>query len=128
MDGKRKRTNIGIKQKQEIILYHGKNPKASHNAIAQHFSDAWGLAKPLGRRTVGDILGESKKWMAATPESDSRKRFKAAKHEDLEQALWLWFCHHRNLNTIMTDELLRTKAISFGKELGINADFHYSKG
>ena len=107
--GKRKRSAYTVAQKQELIQYQDKHPKASQQAIADHFTTVWGCN--VGRRTVGDILQQRDKWLAVDVIAEpAAKRQKTAKHTDLEEALFLWFSDHRAKNGIVSDDILRTKA------------------
>ena len=45
----------------------------------------------------------------------------------LEDALWLWGANKRVQNVALSDEIVRSKAKYFGKELGIT-EYSYSNG
>lgn len=122
---KRKRNALDIHQKKDIVDYHDNHPKKSHQQLAEHFSTLWSI--DMKRRTVGDILSQRDKWAAHNNVQPAAKRIKCAKHVDLEEALWIWFCNKRALNVVLTDDILRVKAMDFGKELGVT-DFAYSNG
>lgn len=81
----------------------------------------------LGRSTIGDIIKEKDKWLGVPADSEGLTKSRNAKHQQLDDALYLWFtdmsAHHAAIN----DEMLLTKARQLGEQLGIT-DFSYSRG
>ena len=121
---KRSRNPLTAVQKRDIVLYHQKH-KCKQDDIAHHFSAVWKME--IKRRTVGDILANPDKWMQVGETEPAYKRQKIAKHGDLEEILWLWFCEQRANNVIITDAILTTKAKKLGEEMSITG-FCYSAG
>lgn len=74
------------------------------------------LHSVLGKSTIGDIIKEK----------DST-RSRNAQHQQLDDALYLWFsdmpAHHAAIN----DEMLLTKARQLGQQIGVTG-FSYSRG
>ena len=122
---KRRRTQFSVSEKKEIIAYKTDHPKATQDEIAAHFAKEWG--KQVGRSTVSDILRDKEKWSSTPKDSDTMLRQRTGKHENLEQALFLWFNDVRLKNAIVNDDMLIEKAKTFGGQLGVQ-DFGYSKG
>ena len=99
------------------------NPKMTQDDLARFASAKFGLS--LGRSTVSDILKESDKWIATAAGSQTKKR--APKHEQLEEALFLWFGQARNAHLPLSEKILIEQAQNFGIALGIE-NFSYSRG
>jgi len=55
-------------------------------------------------------------------------RHRSGKHEDLENALFMWFNDMRSKNAMISDEMLISKAKIFGPQFEIEENFQYSKG
>ena len=126
---KSKRVILDVKQKLEIIKYHECNPKRSQQEISNYFTELWKI--DVKRRTVGDIIHTSGKKRTRDSElevsSSPRKRIRMAHHENMEDALYMWFTNARAKNVPVTDDILKLKAKKFGDDLGVN-DFKYSNG
>ena len=81
-----------------------------------HFSFRWFICVLiyinflLGRSTIGDIIKEKDKWLGVPADSEGLTKSRNAKHQQLDDALYLWFtdmsAHHAAIN----DEMLLTKA------------------
>ncbi|XP_061195739.1 tigger transposable element-derived protein 4-like [Saccostrea echinata] len=124
---KSRRVILELKQKLEIIKYHEKNPKRSQQEISNYFTELWKI--DVKRRTVGDILQTSGKRAREADDVSStpRKRHRSAHHENMEDALYMWFSNARAKNIPVTDDILKLKAKKFGDDLGVH-DFKYSNG
>lgn len=123
---KRMRTETNAAQKQDMCLYKQQHPNASQLDVSLHFSKVWGVK--IGRSTVSDILRQKRKWLAVTKANESMLRQRTAKYESLEQALYMWFRDVSAKGAIINDNIMNSKAKSFGSEMNINADFKYSSG
>lgn len=126
---KNKRASFSMLEKSEIAKYGERYSTKSQQEIADHFSTVW--KKPVKRRTVGDILKDKQKWISGANDSargQSSKRVRSAKYEAMEKALFLWFTSARAKNIPMSEDVLRTKAKYFGRELGVDEGFQYSHG
>ena len=117
----KKIASFSVREKQQICLYSNQWPTKSQQQIANHFSTLW--QKPIARRTAWDILQKKEKWLADTTNLETKK-FKTAKHETLEKALFLWFTSARAKNIPITSDILRQKAMEFGAQLEVG-DFNY---
>ena len=122
---KRRRTQFSIAEKKEIVAYKTDHPKSTQDDIAAHFAREWG--KQVGRSTVSDILRDKEKWTSTPKDGDSSLRQRMGRHDNLEQALFLWFNDVRAKNAIINDDMLIEKAKTYGNQLGVQ-DFAYSKG
>ena len=118
---KRRRTQFSVSEKKEIIAYKTDHPKATQDEIAARFAKEWG--KQVGRSTVSDILRDKEKWSSTPKDSDTMQRQRTGKHENLEQALFLWFNDVRSKNAIINDDMLIEKAKTFGGQLGVHILF-----
>ncbi|XP_067655066.1 uncharacterized protein [Haliotis asinina] len=119
-----KRCILDVSQKREIVEFATKNPKASQSQIARAFSNRWGT--PIVRRTVGGILSQREKWEDAFV-PPGVKKIRNARHGDMEAALFQRYTEALTTGAPMSDAILREKAQTLGRELGIS-DFAYSKG
>ena len=122
---KRRRSQFSIAKKKEIVAYKTDHPKSTQDDIAAHFAREWG--KQVGRSTVSDILRDKEKWTSTPKDEDSSLRQRMGRHDNLEQALFLWFSDVRAKNAIINDDMLIEKAKTYGNQLGVQ-DFAYSKG
>ena len=72
-------------------------------------------------------MKNKEKWVGVSVDSKDATRNRNAKHQQLDDALYLWFsdmtAHHAAIN----DEMLITKAKQLGEQLNIT-DFSYSRG
>ena len=81
----------------------------------------------MGRSTGSDILRDKEKWTSTPKDGDSSLHQRMGRHDNLEQALFLWFNDGRPKNAIINDDMLIEKAKTYGNQLGVQ-DFAYSKG
>ena len=114
---KRCRTQFSIAEKKEIIAYKTDHPKSTQDDIAPHFAREWG-------KQVGS---DKEKWTSTPKDGDSSLRQRMGRHDNLEQALFLWFNDVRAKNAIINDDMLIEKPKTYGNQLGVQ-DFAYSKG
>ena len=121
----RRRSQISVAQKKEIISYKMDHPKATQDEIATHFACEWG--KQLGRSTISEILRGKTKWINA--EEDTALRRHSGLHGNLEEALFTWYSDtvSKDEHDVINDQILIEKARYFGEQLNIG-DFQYSKG
>lgn len=106
----------------EIVLFK----KQTINKINSNVSN-FHLHSVLGKSTIGDIIKEKEKWLAVPADSEDSTRSRNAQHQQLDDALYLWFsdmsAHHAAIN----DEMLLTNARQLGQQIGVT-DFSYSRG
>lgn len=93
----------------EIVLFK----KQTINKINSNVSN-FHLHSVLGKSTIGDIIKEKEEWLAVAADSEDSTRSRNAQHQQLDDALYLWFydmsAHHAAIN----DEMLLTKARQLG--------------
>lgn len=119
------RAVISPLQKQEIILYHQKT-KDKHESIAKHFSQKF--AFEISRRTISKIIEEREKWLRSSKEHESATT-KGEMYPDLEKSLLIWINSATASNFILTDEIIRNKAMDIAAQLGtISEEFKFSAG
>ena len=58
-------------------------------------------------------------------DSDNTKK-RTGYHEELEKALWLWFCNIHSRNLAVLDEMLQEKGREFRQHLVVSEGFSYS--
>ena len=61
-------------------------------------------------------------------EDSNNTKKRTSYHEEIEKALWLWFCNIRSRNLAVSDEMLQEKGREFGQRLGVSEGFSYSRG
>jgi hypothetical protein len=121
---KRRRIAVSVTVKKEICRRKLEYPKATQADLLQFTEDRFKLS--IGRSTISDILRDSAKWLEEEDSSSTKKR--AGYHEQLEKALWLWFCDIRSRNLAVSDEMLQEKGRIFGQRLGVSEGFNFSRG
>ena len=90
--------------------------------IADYFNLMWQVE--INRRTISDIINNSEKWKN-NEINTCRKRMKMPKHMLLDKKLLIWFNQYIDMNGVITDDILRSKANDIGDTLDIH-DFTYS--
>ncbi len=85
-----KRIALTATQKQDICLYHSKNPKVNHELIALHFSSKFNLK--VNRVSIGRVQKHKAKWLALKlPDINAnKKRERKPKFAGLEVAMFEW--------------------------------------
>ena len=75
-------------------------------------------------------MKEQENWLSKDTSSLTlaTKRFRPAKHDAMEKALYLWFTAMKAKNIPISQDIIRNKAVQFGRELVVGEDFHYSQG
>ena len=106
---KRPRNSYTVKDKKDICLYKKKNPKATHASIIEWFKGTHNGCR-LGVSTVSEILKEKDKWLNMPVESNKNTKLQSGRYDDLENALFMWFCRVRNKGAIVSDDILIEKA------------------
>ena len=123
LPAKKRRVAISVTAK-EICQRKLENPKVTQSDLSHFALDRFGLS--IGRSTISDILRDSAKWMEEEDSNNMKKR--TGYHEELEKALWLWFCNICSRNLAVLDEMLQKKGRECGQRLGISEGFSYSRG
>ena len=124
MSLKRKHTQLTINNKLDIIKYYEENMRLKKQEIADYFNLKWQVE--INRRTISDIINNAEKWKN-NEINTCRKRMKMPKHMLLDKRLLIWFNQYREMNGVITDDILRSKAKEIGDTLDIQ-DFTYSTG
>lgn len=106
----------------EIVLFK----KQTINKINSNVSN-FHLHSVLGKSTIGDIIKEKEKWLAVPADSEDSTRSRNAQHQQLDDALYLWFSDMSSHHAAINDEMLLTKARQLGQQIGVT-DFSYSRG
>lgn len=106
----------------EIVLFK----KQTINKIKSNVSN-FHLHSVLGKSTIGDIIKEKEKWLAVPADSEDSTRSRNAQHQQLDDALYLWFSDMSAHHALINDEMLLTKARQLGQQIGVT-DFSYSRG
>lgn len=123
---KKRRTNLNFNQKKDIIDYYKNNKHMSHEKIAIHFTKLFNIK--VARRTISDLLKSSTFISTKFLESnDNMCRSKALKYGKTDKMLIEWIEHAIHMNYVLSDDLIRMKAIEFSKSVGEN-DFEASNG
>ena len=123
---KRKRIELKIEQKWEIIEYRKKYPKLSQTQLLVHFNRLFDTV--ISKQTMSDILKPEyeRKLQKLDSIEDYNTRIREAKWPELEKCLYLWHCEMLRKHLPLSDLLLAEKAKEFGDMLGII--FEYSNG
>ena len=123
LPAKRARSAISVTIKKNVCHFKRDNPSCKQSDISSMVEKRYGLS--IGRSTISDILKDSAKWLLCEDSKDTKKC--QPRHEQLEEALWLWFLNISAQKVAITDEMLKIKAQKFGESLNING-FSYSNG
>ena len=119
MSTKRKRNDLSLSQKLEIIKLSSQ--KVSQSKLATQFD--------FSQSTISKILKQKDTLMsdaAENPNAD-RKRRRVGKAEDVESALLSWFTDARARDVNVTTSILEEKANQLAEQLG-NPDFKATNG
>ncbi|XP_062578214.1 tigger transposable element-derived protein 6-like [Saccostrea cucullata] len=122
---KRARVGISASLKKKICQRKVDLPRSSLQDLRQFVIDEENIT--IGKSTIGDVIKEKDKWLATQADSEGLTKSRNPKHQQLDDALYLWFtdmsAHHAAIN----DDMLLTKARQLGEQLGVT-DFSYSRG
>ena len=122
---KRRRVEISGSVKQKICQHKVSHPKCTINDLIIYAQKELNI--DIGKSTISDILKQRQKWLNLEDSSCSTSRSRHAKHEKLENALFMWFNDVRSNHASVNDEMLIEKAKQFGEKMNIT-DFAYSRG
>ena len=92
LNEKRKRTNLTLDDKRELVQIHWSNPHWTHQMIAIDFNKRH-YGKDVKRITISHILKNSTRILEAGDNLKDMKREKAPMYPELESALSTWFKH-----------------------------------
>ena len=119
---KRRLVEVPASLKKQICQYKIDHPKATIQDIKSYVQKDASIE--LGKSTIGDILKLKDKWLSESPEV---LRSRQPKHQQLEEAVFMWFSDMTAHHAAVNDEMLMTKAKTLGEQLNIQ-DFAYSRG
>ena len=118
---KHARKSLALKEKLQIVddLERKKKTQAS-------------ICRELGlpKSTVATIWSDRDKIKAAAESGSSswnRKKLRPAKYEDIDEAVYRWFCQAREKNVPISAAILKAKAVKYALSFGVN-DFACSNG
>ena len=90
LDGKRKRTNLTLFEKRELVQIHRSNPNWTQKMIAIDFNKRH-KGKDVKRNTISQILKNSRRILEVGDNLKDMKREKAPVYPELESTLLIWF-------------------------------------
>ena len=102
---KRKRVVLSIENKLKILKLIDSN--VSYTVISQHFD--------IGRSTVCDISRKKDELLQFSQKmvdmgAKNVKTMKVGEYEELDEALYIWFCQQHEKNVLVSGQLLMEKA------------------
>lgn len=100
--------------RKAICIYHQDNPNARQEDIAARYG--------VERSTISKILKNKTKWMNVPEDEDMRvAKHRPSKFPEVEEALveWLLQMKQQQQNTLLSDNLIRTKAKETARSLQI---------
>ena len=116
---KRRRTDLTLGQKQEIVRVMGRE-RPSQAELAKRFSSAQSTISKI-TKSKDALLKEAEENKLTT-----RKRKRASKDDDVDAALYTWFVDARARDTPITSTILEEKANHFTSVL--EKDFKATNG
>jgi hypothetical protein len=125
-ENKRKRVELKVEQKWEIIEYRKKFPNLSQVQLIVHFNRKFETV--ISKQAMSDMLKRDyeKKLEKINSVEDYNTRIREGKWPELESCLYLWHCEMERHNLPISDSLLETKSSEFADMLGII--FKHSSG
>lgn len=121
LEGKKRRGSKSILEKYKILKEVEQGTSCS--AIARKY----GIAK----QTLSNWIKDKYKIFATVDANNTtavkRKRFRQSPHHNVDQACYKWLLCARHKNIPISGNILKTKAIFFAKELGVDS-FQASNG
>ena len=88
---KRKKFELTVAQKYEIIKYHERYPSLKQVALITYFNKEFGVE--ISKSTMSELLSKQKKKIIQLDdvENDFNKRIWPGKYPDLEECLFVWY-------------------------------------
>lgn len=116
---KNKRRTLTLEEKKRII--DASTGNENRTELAKQFG--------ISRTTLNGIIGSKRKLEEAIQAGGSVKRTRIypSRHDELEQAILIWFKQVRSQNLAVSGQLLKEKAMKLAEELAIDT-FHASNG
>ena len=126
---KRKRFELDLDKKRELILYHRDNRNLSQKQIKDHFDAKWNC--DISKSTVSDLINnKSRNYLElGNIRSPGAKRLRDGVQHNLEKCLYVWFNDVVNNGISISEDFLMAQAKVFGEQLAVSdLEFKYSKG
>ena len=123
---KRRRVEIPARVKKQICELKKDSAKMTIIDIKQRIYSETKL--DIGISTISEILKEREKWLAVDIDSADLTRARRPKHEQLEDALYLWTNEMTSRHATINDKMMLEKARILGRQLNVGSDFAYSRG
>ena len=124
---KRRRLELTVSQKQEIIKYYLEKKKIKQTELILHFNQVFNCE--IKKQTMSDLLRNKDKILSLSAcESEFNKRIRLAKYPELEEKLYDWSKEMMAQNVHLKAENYLDKAKEIGKSLNIPENFGYSAG
>ena len=108
---KRKRCDLTLQEKLDIISYHEMNKGKTQNELASYFSTN---DKTINRTTISKIIKQKEELVKKSKREYDylhMKRERETYYPTIENALLLWFSQARQLGLAITEDLLKLKAM-----------------
>lgn len=121
--GKRKRQELDLKTRFEVIKYSQENPQDSTRKLAEKFH--------CGKTQIQRILQKKEEILKAfeANSSSNTKRSRGGKNEEIDNTLVDWFRKARSKNMPITGPMLQEKAMQIAKALDVSPEeFKASNG
>ena len=121
--GKRKRQELDLKTRFEVIKYSQANPQESARKLPDKFL--------CGKTQIQSILLKKEETLKAfeANSSSNTKRSRGARNEEIDNRLLDWFRKARSKNMPITGPMLQEKAMQIAQGLDISQDeFKASNG
>ena len=118
---KRQRTVLTLEKRIELINASEENPLYTHKELSEKFG--------VGRSSVSEILTRKEFFRDKFTKNSGLhvQRFKHGKREDINAAVYKWFCQARSKNISLTGAIIQDFALDLAKEVG-DLDFKASNG
>ena len=117
-----KRNELSLKKKVEVIKYTKKNPNVGSRKLASLFE--------CGKTQIQTILRKQEAIMNDFEANGDggRKRFRSTDNEDINEAVYKWYCLARQRNIPISGPLLQEEALQIAKTIDPETKFKASNG
>ena len=105
---KRRRVAVPGSVKKKICQMKIDKPQMSIQDLRQSILKDHNI--DMGKSTIGDILKASQKWLSLPESDEDQARARRPKHDQLEDAVYMWFSDMSSHHAAVNDEMLMEKA------------------
>jgi hypothetical protein len=120
MNNNRKKCNITLARKKEILDFIEKNPRHSQRSLANHFSISLGAINKIIKNSA---------LIKSEPVIDVQKRKRILiKTDKIDSLLYEWFQSKRQKNFIISGENLKEMACKLGEKFNLENLMHHMDG